>query len=72
MPGYSSAAIEAAHAVARKFGNTRVIMLLIDDEKGTYNLVTWGKNKVLCDAAKRFGDGLWHQIEEMMVSEAFK
>jgi len=45
----------AAKAIAERFGANQVVMILLYRHVETYECVTYGRTRVLCDDAKKLG-----------------
>ena len=60
--------IQQAKAVAQATGATRVVMLLINDETGTMQTATYGKDGPLCTKAGAIGDFVFEEVSMAMVA----
>ncbi len=51
-----------AREYGKKFNKDKVIILGIDEAKGTFELVSYGKTKEKCAEAKKTADVIWEYI----------
>lgn len=58
-----------ARALAEKWGMTRVIVLMIDDEAGTMEYASYGKDKRLCGQARKVADACFDAAYRCMEGE---
>lgn len=63
MSWENTPSICAARDYGNRFGKDAVIILSFDKSE-RYELVTWGRNKKLCDATKEVGDTVQRSIRE--------
>ena len=52
----TSPKVATARDIGKSYGADKVIVLLIDEEAGTMEAISYGKNKAECAAAKRLSD----------------
>ena len=48
--------VEVARDIAQQFRQTHVIILLLDDEGGTIEYASYGKDRARCDQARKLAD----------------
>ena len=54
--------VAEARNLAMKYGKTKVIILMIDDNKGTMEYASFGKDKAMCSDAKILADVAYNAI----------
>lgn len=47
----------------RKHGFKRIVLVGLNQEKGVFEVVTWGKNKKRCDNARKIGEEIYQKIK---------
>ncbi|MEW6616451.1 MAG: hypothetical protein AB1401_13430 [Thermodesulfobacteriota bacterium] len=48
--------VAEARDLAKKYGKTKVIIFMIDDDKGTIEYASYGKDRVMCADARKLAD----------------
>lgn len=54
--------VTAAREIAKQFHQTRVIVIMINDDTRTVEYASYGKTKPLCDAARQLADRLFEAV----------
>ena len=56
--------VSEARDLAKKYGKTKVIIFMIDDDKGTMEYASFGKDKAMCSDAKMLADLAYKAIHD--------
>lgn len=59
--------VAEARDLAKKYGKTRVIIFMIDDDKGTMEYASYGKDKALCSDARKLADVAYKAIYDHLL-----
>ncbi len=57
--------VAAARDYGRKYGKDVVVIVSFDENFGRYEIVSWGKNRELCQNGKIIGDELEKAVKEL-------
>ena len=52
--------------MARKYGKSQVIIVMIDEEAGIIEYASYGETPALCDRAKRLADVAYDAIYDVL------
>ena len=58
--------VAEARDLAKKYGKTKVIIFMIDDDAGTMEYASFGKDKAMCNDAKKLADVAYRAIYEYL------
>jgi len=56
--------VAAARDYGKKFNKDKVIILGIDELKGTFEIISYGKTKEKCSEAKKIADDLYNLVND--------
>lgn len=62
--------IMAARDIAKKFNQTRVIIIMVDDEGGTIRSASYGANGALCTSAGKLADVAYDAVVKLAYEQA--
>ena len=54
--------VAAAREIGARFGCPQVVIVLIDQERGTLESISYGKTQRLCRDAQSLGDAAWEAV----------
>ena len=54
--------VAEARELAKKYGKTKVIIFMIDDEAGTMEYASFGQDRAMCADARKLGDVAYEAI----------
>lgn len=58
--------VAAAREIARRFGSTHVVVLMLNEDEGTIQYATYGTDAGRCSEAKVFGDVAFEALNQFL------
>lgn len=58
--------VAEARDLAKKFGKTKVIIFMIDDDAGTMEYASYGRDKAMCSDAGKLADVAYKAIYDYL------
>ena len=62
--------VAAARGIGKLFGKPQVVVLMIDQDKGTFEFASYGETKALCAEAQKIGDVAFDAVIAHLSSNA--
>lgn len=62
MAWNSSPKVADCREIGRKWGYDQIVVLAVNQTKGTFETVSYGETKRLCDQAKKWNDEIHRQV----------
>jgi len=64
MAGNLTPRIQAAKGFATQFGGNKVVVILLNEDAGTIECITWGDSQHHCEEAAEIGEVLYDEARE--------